>query len=59
MIDDLLNLLAVVAWGYFVLFVLLITIRAYQAGGFRHAVKNFLSMTRYCCIANCSGLFPA
>jgi regulator of protease activity HflC (stomatin/prohibitin superfamily) len=43
MIDDLLNLLAVVAWGYFVLFVLLITIRAYQAGGFRHAVKNFLS----------------
>jgi regulator of protease activity HflC (stomatin/prohibitin superfamily) len=44
MIDDLLNLLAVVAWGYFVLFVLLITIRAYQAGGIRHAVKNFLSV---------------
>jgi regulator of protease activity HflC (stomatin/prohibitin superfamily) len=43
MIDDLLNLLAVVAWAYFVLFVLLVTVRAYQAGGIRHAIKHFLS----------------
>ncbi len=43
MIDDLLNLLAVIAWIWFVLVVMLIMVRAYQAGGVRHAVKNFLS----------------
>jgi prohibitin 1 len=43
MIDDLLNLLAVIAWIWFVLFVVLISIRAYQAGGIRYAIKNFLS----------------
>ena len=43
MIDDLLNLLAVIAWIWFVLVVVLIMMRAYQAGGIRHAVKNFLS----------------
>ncbi len=43
MIDDLLNLLAVIAWLWFVFVVVLILIRAYQAGGVRHAVKNFLS----------------
>jgi regulator of protease activity HflC (stomatin/prohibitin superfamily) len=43
MIDDLLNLLAVIAWIWFVLVVVLIMVRAYQAGGIRHAVKNFLS----------------
>jgi regulator of protease activity HflC (stomatin/prohibitin superfamily) len=43
MIDDLLNLLAVIAWIWFVLVVMLIMVRAYQAGGIRFAVKNFLS----------------
>jgi prohibitin 2 len=43
MIDDLLNLLAVVAWIWFVLVVILIIVRAYQAGGIRYAAKNFLS----------------
>lgn len=43
MIDDLLNLLAVIAWIWFVLVVVLIIVRAYQAGGVRHAVKNFIS----------------
>ena len=43
MIDDLLNLLAVIAWIWFILVVVLIMMRAYQAGGIRHAVKNFLS----------------
>jgi len=43
MIDDLLNLLAVIAWLWFVLVVILIIVRAYQAGGLRYALKNFLS----------------
>jgi prohibitin 2 len=43
MIDDLLNLLAVIAWIWFVLVVVLILVRAYQAGGLRYAIKNFLS----------------
>jgi prohibitin 2 len=43
MIDDLLNLLAVIAWIWFVLVVVLIMVRAYQAGGLRYAFKNFLS----------------
>jgi regulator of protease activity HflC (stomatin/prohibitin superfamily) len=43
MIDDLLNLLAVIAWIWFVLVVVLIVIRAYQAGGVRYAVKSFIS----------------
>ncbi len=43
MIDDLLNLMAVIAWIWFVLVVVLIMVRAYQAGGFRYALKNFLS----------------
>jgi regulator of protease activity HflC (stomatin/prohibitin superfamily) len=43
MIDDLLNLIAVIAWIWFVLVVILIMVRAYQAGGIRFAVKNFLS----------------
>jgi regulator of protease activity HflC (stomatin/prohibitin superfamily) len=43
MIDDLLNLLAVIAWIWFVLVVVLILVRAYQAGGVRYALKNFVS----------------
>jgi len=43
MIDDLLNLLAVIAWIWFILVVVLIVMRAYQAGGVRHAAKNFIS----------------
>jgi regulator of protease activity HflC (stomatin/prohibitin superfamily) len=43
MIDQLLNILAVIAWLWFVLVVLLILVRGYQAGGVRTAVKSFLS----------------
>ena len=43
MIDQLLNILAVIAWIWFVLVVLLILVRGYQAGGVRTAVKSFLS----------------
>jgi len=43
MIDQLLNLLAIIAWIWFVLVVVLIIVRAYQAGGARGAMKSFLS----------------
>lgn len=43
MIDQMLNLLAVIAWFWFVLVVILLLLRGYQAGGFRSALRAFLS----------------
>ena len=43
MIDQLLNLLAVIAWLWFILFVFLLLMRGYQSGGVQGAVKSFLS----------------
>jgi regulator of protease activity HflC (stomatin/prohibitin superfamily) len=43
MIDQLLNLVAVIAWVWFVLVVLLLLMRGYQSGGVQGAVKSFLS----------------
>lgn len=44
MIDNLLNLLAVIAWFWFVLVVLLLLLRGYQSGGYQAALKSFLSV---------------
>lgn len=43
MIDQLLNLLAVIAWIWFVLVAALLFIRGFQAGGIQLAIRNFLS----------------
>ncbi|OQY87929.1 MAG: hypothetical protein B6D39_12005 [Anaerolineae bacterium UTCFX2] len=43
MIDQMLNLLAVIAWFWFVLVVILLVLRGYQAGGMRSMLRVFLS----------------
>lgn len=43
MIDQVLNLMALIAWAWFVLVVALLIVRGFQAGGARSAVKMFLS----------------
>ncbi len=44
MIDQLLAYVAIFAWAWFVLVVSLITLRAFQAGGLREAVRAFVSL---------------
>jgi regulator of protease activity HflC (stomatin/prohibitin superfamily) len=44
MIDQLLAYIAIFAWAWFVLVVSLITVRAFQTGGLRDAVRAFLSL---------------
>jgi len=43
MIDQVLNLMALIAWAWFVLVVALLIVRGFQAGGVRSAVKMFVS----------------
>lgn len=43
MIDQVLNLMALIAWAWFVLVVALLIVRGFQAGGVRSAARMFLS----------------
>ncbi|MFM8320965.1 MAG: SPFH domain-containing protein [Chloroflexota bacterium] len=43
MLDQLLSLITIFAWIWFVIVLTLITVRAFQAGGLREAVRSFLS----------------
>jgi regulator of protease activity HflC (stomatin/prohibitin superfamily) len=44
MLDQLLNVIAIVAWAWFALVVVVIAIRAYQAGGLRELGLSLISM---------------
>jgi len=44
MLDQLLNVIAIIAWAWFVLVVIVIALRAYQAGGLRELGTSLVSM---------------